>query len=212
MKRARGYTLLELVLAMTLTAMLLGMLSAGLYSVVNDWKRETSGLDRALDKSLVVLQLDRALQAAFAHTYVDPEKLARLIYFTGDERNVSFISTVSPQRNSGLTAWQLLSDDKEGVLLKITPAFSDNPDERLDALDAVPLLPGYRAELRYLVQKDIDSKEWLEEWEGNVRQSLPLAVELVLRPLQRDSNDDVLEILAPIRSWRNPDIEPVVVN
>jgi len=203
MKRARGYTLLELVLAMTLTAMLLGMLSAGLYSVVNDWKRETSGLDRALDKSLVVLQLDRALQAAFAHTYVDPEKLARFIYFTGDERNVSFISTVSPQRNSGLTAWQLLSDDKEGVLLKITPAFSDNPDERLDALDAVPLLPGYRAELRYLVQ---------EEWEGNVRQSLPLAVELVLRPLQRDSNDDVLEILAPIRSWRNPDIEPVVVN
>ena len=96
--------------------------------------------------------------------------------------------------------------------MKITPAFSDNPDERLDALDAVPLLPGYRAELRYLVQKDIDSKEWLEEWEGNVRQSLPLAVELVLRPLQRDSNDDVLEILAPIRSWRNPDIEPVVVN
>ena len=139
-------------------------------------------------------------------------RLARFIYFTGDERNVSFISTVSPQRNSGLTAWQLLSDDKEGVLLKITPAFSDNPDERLDALDAVPLLPGYRAELRYLVQKDIDSKEWLEEWEGNVRQSLPLAVELVLRPLQRDSNDDVLEILAPIRSWRNPDIEPVVVN
>lgn len=212
MKRAQGYTLLELVLAMTLTAMLLGMLSAGLYSVVNDWQRETSGLDKALDKSLVVLQLDRALQAAFAHTYVDPEKFSRFIYFSGDERNVRFISTVSPQRSAGLTAWQLLSDDKQGVLLKITPAFSDNPDERLEALDAVPLLPGYRAELRYLVQDDVDSKEWRDEWEGSERQSLPLAVELVLRPLQRDSDEEVLEILAPIRSWRNPDIEPVVVD
>jgi general secretion pathway protein J len=211
-KRARGYTLIELVLAMTLTAMLLGMLSAGLYTVVNDWKRETSGLDRALDKSLVVLQLDRALQAAFAHTYVDPEKLARYVYFKGDDRNLSFISTVSPQRNVGLTAWQLVSDDKEGVLLKTTPAFGDNPDERLDTINAVPLLPGYRAEFRYLIQKDVDSKEWLDEWLGSERQSLPLAVELVLRPLQRDSDEKVLELLAPIRGWRNPDIEPVPVD
>ncbi len=211
MKHARGYTLLELVLAMTLTAMLLGMLSAGLYSVVNDWQRDTSGLDRALDKSLAVLQLDRALQAAFPHTYIDSERLSRFVYFNGDASSVSFVSTVSPQRSSGLTTWQLVSDERDGVQLKISPAFSDNPDERLEALDAVTLLPDYRADLRYLAQK-ADGKEWQDEWQGSERQSLPLAVELVLRPLRRDSDAEVLEILAPIRTWRNPDLQPVPVN
>ncbi len=75
MKRQRGFTLLEIVIAMTLTALLLGMLSAGLYGVVNDWRNETGGLESGLDEALVVLQLDRALQAAFPHTYIDREQL-----------------------------------------------------------------------------------------------------------------------------------------
>jgi general secretion pathway protein J len=210
MKKHQGFTLLELVVAMTLTAMLLAMLSAGLYSVVSDWRRETSGLDKTLDKSLVVLQLDRALQAAFPHTYVDRERLARYIYFNGDEHNVSFISTVSPQRSNGLMAWQLLSDQRDGLQLKLTPAFADSPDARFEALDPVTLLPNYTADLQYLVQKDVDTKEWVDEWVGRDRQSLPLAVQLVLTPIDDDVGDEVLEIVAPIRTWRNPDIQPIV--
>lgn len=210
MKRHQGFTLLELVIAMTLTAMLLGMLSAGLYSVVRDWRQETSGLDATLDKALVVLQLDRALQSAFPHTYIDRDRLARYIYFNGDEHSLSFISTVSPQRSNGLMAWQLLSDERDGVQLKLTPAFSDNPDARFMELDPVSLLPNYTADIHYLVQQDTDTKEWLDEWVGKDRQSLPLAVELVLTPINEDAGDAVLEIVAPIRAWRNPDIQPIV--
>jgi general secretion pathway protein J len=207
-KRQRGFTLLELVIAMTLTAMLLGMLSAGMYSVVNDWERENSGLDASLDQTLVVLQLDRALQAAFPHSYIDLDRVSRFIYFEGTEDSISFVSAVSPQRQAGLTAWQLASTE-EGVTLKLTPAFADDPTARLEELDAINVLPDYSADIRYLVQSDIDSKEWVDEWDGKERLSLPIAVHLVLTP--NDDDNEVLEVVAPIRTWRSQDIEPVVV-
>lgn len=210
MKRQQGFTLLELVIAMTLTAMLLGMLSAGLYSVVNDWQRENSGLDTTLDKSLVLLQLDRALQAAFPHTYIDLERVSRFVYFEGAEDSVSFVSAVSPQRQPGLMAWQLASD-RNGVTLKLTPAMADDPTPRLEQLEAVSILPNYSLEVRYLLQNDPESKEWLDEWQGAERQSLPLAVHIVLRPIDDDVDSEVLEIVAPIRAWRSPDIEPITV-
>lgn len=210
MKRQQGFTLLELVIAMTLTAMLLGMLSAGMYSVVSDWERENTGLDETLDKALVVLQLDRALQAAFPHSYIDEEQSARFIYFEGTEDSISFVSAVSPQRQASLMSWSLASD-RDGITLKLTPAFGDDPRLRLDSLDAIEVLPNYSAEIRYLLQRDIDTKEWLEEWSGEERQSLPLAVHIVLKPLDAEQNDEVLEIVAPIRAWRSPDIEPTVM-
>lgn len=207
-RRQRGFTLLELMLAMALTALLLGMLSAGVYTVVNDWQDETSVLDETLDKSLVVLQLERALLGGFPHSYIG-EDLARHVYFDGDESALAFVSAVSPQRAAGLTAWQLESGD-DGLQLKLTPAFGDNPQTRLDVLEPTLLLPGYRASFRYLLQRNPDEKEWLDEWDGAERQSLPLAVHVVLSPLDGDREELPLEIVAPIRAWRHVEIEPVV--
>jgi general secretion pathway protein J len=209
MKRQHGFTLMELVIAMTLTAMLLAMLSAGLYGVVNDWQRDTSKLDAGLDQALSVLQLDRALQAAFPHTYVDQEKLARYVFFHGEEDALTFVSTVSPQRQGSLMTWQLIVEPDEGVQVKMTPAFSDDPRARLEALEPVMLLRDYTMEVRYLIQQDIDSKEWLESWDGSERQSLPLAVHIKFIPLAKEQEEEVLEIVAPIRTWRNPDVLPL---
>lgn len=208
-RKARGFTLLELVLSMTLTAMLLSLLSAGVYAVVNDWKDETSVLDESLDKALIMLQLERALQAAVAHSYIDEERLARMIYFHGAETGLSFVSVVSPQRAQGLTAWRLQSGS-EGIFLSLTPAFSDNPDTRFETLEPQPLLPGYEASFRYLLQRGDDSKEWLDAWEGSEMQSLPVAVQIVLTPRERGGNEQTLEILTPIHAWRHDDIEPTL--
>jgi general secretion pathway protein J len=207
-KRARGFTLLELIVAMALTALLLGMLSAGVYAVVNDWQDETSELDLTLDKTLVVLQIERALTGAFPHTYIN-ERFERRVYFQGADDALDFVSAVSPQRNPGLTAWRLYNED-DGVMLKLTPAFADNPDARLEALEPTLLLPGYRASYRYLFQRNPEEKEWLDAWEGGEHQSLPLAVHIVLTPLDAELDEAELEIVAPIRAWRHLEIEPIV--
>lgn len=207
-RHARGFTLLELILAMALTALLLGMLSAGVYAVVNDWQDETGELDATLDRTLVVLQIERALVGAFPHSYIDDD-LARHIYFEGNDDALDFVSAVSPQRRSGLTAWRLYNDT-DGLMLKLTPAFADKPDARLEALEPTLLLPGYRASYRYLLQRNPDEKEWRDIWEGNEQQSLPLAVHIVLTPIDSDSEEAELDIVAPIRAWRHVEIEPVV--
>jgi len=184
------------------------MLSAGVYAVVNDWQDESSGLEDELDRSLALLQVERALQGAFPHTYIHPERLARLVYFHGDEAGLSFVSTVSPQRRSGLTAWRLSSDEDRGVLLQLTPAFSDDPDARLELARPAVLLPGYTLRVRYLVSRGIDEKLWLDAWPAEEMQSLPLAVWLQWIPA--DTALDTLEVLAPIRANRHEDIEPTL--
>lgn len=205
---ARGFTLLELILAMALTALLLGMLSAGVYAVVNDWQDETSELDLALDKTLVLLQLERALTGAFPHTYINDE-FERHVYFEGADNALDFVSAVSPQRKAGLTAWRLYNDD-DGLMLKLTPAFADNPGARLEDLESSLLLRGYRASYRYLLQRNPEEKEWLDEWNGGEQQSLPLAVHIVLTPMDDARDETELEIVAPIRAWRHVEIEPIV--
>ena len=209
-QRQSGFTLLEIMVSMTLTAMLLGMLSAGLYSVVNDWQNETSVLDETLDKSLVLLQLERALFAAFPHSYINPDRLARFVYFYGDETEMRWVSSVSPQRRSGLTAWRLASDLQDGIQLTLTPAYSDNPDVRLDELEPTTILQNYTAEFSYLVQRNDDEKEWLDEWLGEEMQSLPIAVYITLTPIDTSLDEEVLEVLASIRSWQHEDMQPVI--
>jgi general secretion pathway protein J len=209
-KKQSGFTLLEIMLSMTLTAMLLGMLSAGLYSVVNDWQNETSVLDETLDQSLVLLQIERALFAAFPHSYIDPDRLARFVYFYGDENEMRWISTVSPQRRTGLTAWRLVSDLQDGIQLTLTPAFSDNPDSGFEELEPTTILPNFTAVFRYLVQRNQDEKEWLDEWLGDEMQSLPIAVHIVFTPIDDSRNEEPIEILASIKSNKHEDIQATI--
>lgn len=194
--------------SMTLTAMLLGMLSAGIYSVVNDWQRETSVLDETLDKSLALLQIERALVAAFPHSYIDYDSLDRVVYFDGQPNEMRWVSTVSPQRRTGLTAWRLTSGFSEGLQLTLTPAYSDNPDVRFEELEPMLILPNYTAEFRYLVQRNEDEKEWVEEWDRTEMRSLPRAVHIILRPIDETLDEDVLEVLAAIKTWQHEDIQP----
>ncbi len=197
-------------MSMTLTAMLLGMLSAGLYSVVNDWQNETSVLDETLDQSLVLLQIERALFAAFPHSYIDRDRLARFVYFYGDENEMRWISTLSPQRRTGLTAWRLVSDLQEGIQLTMSPAYSDNPDVRFEELEPTTILPNHTAVFRYLVQRNEDEKEWLEEWIGEEMQSLPIAVHIIFTPIDDSRNEVPIEILASIKTFKHEDIQPTI--
>jgi len=207
--RQTGFTLLELLLALSLTAMLLTLLSAGVYGVVRDWDDNNDRLDRTLDQTVAMLQIERALQGAMPHSYRDEESLGRFIFFRGEPDRLDWVSTVSPQRSGGLMAWRLRSDPRDGVYLQLAPALSDDPNDRLDAASERLLLPGYTAEFRYLVELD-DEWVWWDTWDGEIRLGLPRAVHVLLTPTPDSGRDPgaVLDIVAPVAAREHRSSNP----
>jgi len=215
--RQRGFTLLELLLALGLTAMLLTMLSAGVYAVVRDWDNNHEGLEATLEKTIGLLQIERALLGAFPHSFRDQRTLGRLIYFDGEPNRLSWVSTVSPQRDTGLSAWRLYTVAGEGVYLQLAPALSDDPGQRLEAATPTLLLPGYAAEFRYLFEDGDETRNWRRDWDGEDALSLPLAVHVQLTPMDRNRGGasergtferETFEIVAGIRATTHRSISP----
>jgi len=208
-----GFTLVEIILSLGLTALLLGLLSSGVYIVAGDWNRNSDVLDKSLDQALAVLQIDRALHGAFPHSYTNFETLGREIYFHGEDDYLSFVSAVSPQRSPGLTVWEMYSVADEGVYLSLVPAFSDNPTERLSESEPILVLENYTAEFSYLYQDLNENRLWIDEWFGEEELSLPLAVYVRFIP-ERDYEDmnEELEIVARIKNNQHRSIRPTTNN
>ena len=205
-RQQRGFTLIEVLLALALTALLLSLLSGGMYLVSRDWNNSADDLDSQLDDALIILQIERALLASFPHSVNNNETLLREIYFLGEDDRVSWVSVVSPQRQPGLTAWALESS-ADGVTLRLAPAFADSPDARLEESEARLILPDYDLELSYLRETNEFTREWLDEWEGSEIAALPLAVHALFRA-RDDTVQQDYEVVAPIKAWRHRSIMP----
>ena len=201
-----GFTLIEVILALGLTSLILGLLSTGVFLVADDWNRNSDVLDQSLDEALAILQIDRSLHGAFPHSFTNEETLSRQLFFTGEDDYLSWVSTVSPQRSAGLTTWELYSVAGEGTYLTLVPAYSDNPRSRLDEAEPMLLFPGYEVEFAYLYEELDENKVWIEEWEAQELLSLPLAVYVRFTPV--DDEKGLLEIVARIRNNQHRSIQP----
>ena len=205
-----GFTLIEVLLALALTALLLTLLSTGMYVVARDWNDNTERLDTKLDESLAILQIEWALIAAFPHSFNSTETLLREVYFDGEDERLRWVSTVSPQRLPGLTAWSIDAVSSgatgEGIGVQTAPAFSDDPTARLDNVEPRIILPGYDLEISYLREPNALTREWTDEWLGSEQGALPLAVHILFRATGAEGRD--YDLIAPIKAWRHRSIMP----
>jgi len=196
-----GFTLLELLIALALSTLLLLTLAIGVNLVLKDWERTDSYLDERLDKTLILLQIERALSAAFPHIYQNEKENKTYVFFEGKEDQIKWVSTVSPNRKYGLTAWQLLpSEEESGLEIRTVPAFTDDPTERLEETEQKTVVfQDYTVSFEYLYveERKPDEGEWYDEWSAEETQGLPYAVRMSLES-EKGQRQYQFEIIAPI--------------
>ena len=201
MYKKNGFTLLELLIALTLSTMVILLLAVGMNVVMSDWERSDTRLENSLDKVLVLLNIERALEGAYPHTYLDKDDNKKYIFFEGEEESLVWVSTVAPTRHPGLQIWQLSPSKKnDWVQIKVTPAFAGDPNERLEAeTKSLTILEGYKATFEYLYKDDKldDENDWLDKWSAKKLQALPNAVRMILTS---DGDTEPLEVVALIQA------------
>ncbi len=99
MRRQRGFTLLEVVLALTLLAAMLGLAFGGLSFALRGWDSGGAAGQRAVDLQLAQNFLRRELAEVFPMRWKDPAKLR--VAFEGDAQGMKFVSTRAAGASSG---------------------------------------------------------------------------------------------------------------
>jgi len=211
-KRHSGFTLLEVLLALGLSSLVMFVLSMGMYIAVREWESSSNRLENRLDSALQLLQIERALAGAFNHTYLNRTENKRYVFFMGDENKLIWVSTVSPGHQGGLAAWQLSpdKDNKDGLEIRIVPAFAGDPRPNLDKATPIKAFTGYKPTFEYLYVDPtikVDTK-WHKEWLGEKRLGLPNAVRLRLEK-DNDSPENMLEIIAMIPAFEQETVQRV---
>jgi general secretion pathway protein J len=175
--RARGFTLLELLLALGIVSLLLVIVSGGLRVGLTAWQRgeeRTAKLDRA--RSLVVL-IEHALAGAFPYRVTTETQQEPRILFDGRPDRLTFATLSPPLPMGPTTAFSAvsLSADDGGLALRQQVLPNRIVLDRLDPMLVDPQTTAVR--FRYL---GLEPESWQEAWDITKEETLPRAVEVTL--------------------------------
>lgn len=184
LRRARGFTLLELVIAMTLTGMVMVLLYGGFDLGVRSWDSGQARADRLDEVRLSQDFLRRQLRQSTTVFRNDPD-LGRVLYFNGEAQRVGWVAPMLQYLGlGGLYYIELdrVGDPDDGQLR--LRWFPYNPADVIDVLDGddveqTVLLEGvtdFRVQYFGPGEQFDDEPEWHEEWQNP--QLRPLLVRL----------------------------------
>ncbi|MCU7799177.1 MAG: type II secretion system GspH family protein [gamma proteobacterium symbiont of Lucinoma myriamae] len=194
-KQARGFTLLELLVAISLSALLMTVLVAGLSQITRDFEKQGESLDQKIDESLLLLQLEKAILGTFSYRFKEHSLAREELFFQGSKTELNWVSTVSPGRNNSLTFWHLDVAEDKGFRLNVLPAYPGSLHQQLEKAQAKEELPmihfkDYKISLHYLGVTINKKKQWYSSWSGKDKNELPLGVRIQFEPTENVPESD----------------------
>ena len=180
----RGFTLLELVIALSIVGALLVIAFGGLRVAIGAWAQ---GEDRSeVHQHLrgVASVLARALGAAYPYRGTRGQAPEVVVLFRGKETQLEFVTQAPPFPPPiplAFSAVVIALESQEGPALVIRQRVLPNRDPFTEATVALRDPSIERLEFRYLTE----GGTWQEEWDAESERGLPRAVQITLATTRR---------------------------
>ena len=193
--RTPGFTLVEILVALTLFSLVLGMIFSGLRSAGKTWEKSEAQISEndasRLDLGFVRKQLGQAVPLVLLDGKDNP------VLFKGDHDAIRFISDLPGHRGGGglyLLSLNIVEhDDSKDLVMSYSPVTPDIDPDNLDRIDddedsvkRITVLQGLDLlEFSYFGSKDDRTDPaWSDEW--RVKQRLPELVRLHMESVRAD--------------------------
>ena len=180
----RGLTLLEVVIAITISAVIMGILLSALRLGHRSQEKGTKRQEIAQRMRIIADRVSWLLRGAYPYKVMDAESEEETLYFSGSSRSVGLVTTSvdvysdSTKDRAGLK-WITLESDGEGLKMTENIYFEKDPTVD-DAAETYVFDPTVRTiEFEYLDAAE-EKDEWVTDWDGEEKDYLPSAVRVAV--------------------------------
>jgi general secretion pathway protein J len=174
-ERGRGFTLIEVVLALSIAAAVLVIVFGGLRVGLAAWSKGEARAARLDHARGVLVLLERALDGAFPYRFVPAERREARVLFDGRPDQLTFATLAPPFPGAVPIAFTAvsLSSGETGLALRQQALPNSLAFDRLPPV----LVDGETAAVRF---RYLGKSGWQEEWEIDREETIPRAIEITL--------------------------------
>ncbi len=197
--RQRGFTLIEVVIALSIVGALLVIMFGGLRVGLTAWSRGENRAELLEHERNVDQLVDHAVSGSYLYRpETGPENKGGIL-FQGDPDRLAFVTVAPPVPTSVPIAFtavtlSLETGDAPGLAIRQKALPNEDPFEPVPPLLVEPAVTALR--FRYLREVGGD---WEERWDATKEKGLPLAVEVTLTSQFGSRRIDHPPLVIPLR-------------
>jgi prepilin-type N-terminal cleavage/methylation domain-containing protein len=179
MRRARGFTLVELLIALAIVGLLLTIAFGGLRVAMAAWTRGEDRAEAHQHVRAIAFTLSRALGAAYPYRGAKGEAPEVVMLFNGVEQKLEFVTQAPPlplQAPIAFTAVviSLESGEETGLVVRERALPNRDPFTKGDIVMRDPSITSLAFKFMN------DDGAWVDTWDGQDLKAIPRGIQLQL--------------------------------
>ena len=178
--RQRGFTLIEVLIAMTLLSIMVVLLFSSLRICAQSWEQGETKINEVNEVAVVYGFFQRHLASAIplwndfseqktSGTMAPAERDNKTFSFQGNKQSLQFVSVFPASAGrSGMQLFSIAPDNEQALKVTLTPFFPTNEGEAWQQEEAVVLKQVTEFSLAYFGDADgVGEYRWHEQWLEN---------------------------------------------